>query len=190
MPAIVMNKRDLLVVLFIALGVRIALAWPQAQPGYMDAYYYTVGAQQLASGRGFTEPFIWNYLDDPYGLPRPSHQYWMPLPSILAAISMLIGGVNFRAAQLPFVLLSALLPVIAYGVAWQSSTRFARRHAWAAALLAIFSGFFVPFWSLPETFAPFAVFGSLCLWAASQLRHASRERSERSASLPRGGETL
>ena len=164
MPAIVMNKRDLLVVLFIALGVRIALAWPQAQPGYMDAYYYTVGAQQLASGRGFTEPFIWNYLDDPQGLPRPSHQYWMPLPSILAAISMLIGGVNFRAAQLPFVLLSALLPVIAYGVAWQSSTN--RRHAWAVALFAIFSGFFVPFWPLPETFAPFAVLGALCLWTA------------------------
>ena len=93
------------------------------------------------TGRGFTEPFIWNYLDDPQALPRPSHQYWMPLPSILAALSMRVLGVNFRAAQVPFVLLSALLPVIAYAIAWQTSVN--RRHAWAAALFTLFSGFFV-----------------------------------------------
>ncbi len=78
--------RDMALVFVLALVARIAFALPQQQPGYMDAYYYTVGAQQLAAGRGFTEPFIWNYLDDPSGLPRPSHQYWMPLPSILAAL--------------------------------------------------------------------------------------------------------
>lgn len=150
--------RDATWMLVLALAARIVLALPQAQPGYMDAYYYTVGAQQLAAGRGFTEPFIWNYLDDPPGLPRPSHQYWMPLPSILASLSMRIFGVNFRAAQIPFVLLSALLPVIAYAVAWQTSAN--RRHAWAAGLFVIFSGYFVPFWAVPETFAPFAVFGS------------------------------
>jgi 4-amino-4-deoxy-L-arabinose transferase-like glycosyltransferase len=132
----------------------------------MDAYYYTVGGQQLAMGRGFTEPFIWNYLDDPTGLPRPSHQYWMPLPSILAALAMRVGGTSFRAAQVPFMLLSALLAVIAYGVAWQTSA--SRRHAWAAAMLAIFSGFYMAYWSVPETFAPFAVFGSLSLWALSR----------------------
>ena len=159
-------RRDLALVFILALVARVALALPQAQPGYMDAYYYTVGAQQLAEGRGFTEPFIWNYLDDPQGLPRPSHQYWMPLPSILAALSMRALGVNFRAAQVPFVLLSALLPVIAYAIAWQISA--SRRHAWAAALFALFSGFFLPVWSLPETFAPFAVFGALSLWAAGR----------------------
>jgi len=158
--------RDAALVFALALAVRIAFVLPQAQPGYMDAYYYTVGAQQLAAGRGFTEPFIWNYLDNPSGLPQPSHQYWMPLPSILAALSMRVFGINFRAAQVPFVLLSALLAVIAYAIAWQTAV--SRRQAWAAALLAIFSGFFVPVWSLPETFAPFAVFGSICLWAASQ----------------------
>jgi hypothetical protein len=159
-------RRDLALVFTLALVARVALALPQAQPGYMDAYYYTVGAQQLAEGRGFTEPFIWNYLDDPQALPRPSHQYWMPLPSILAGLSMRALGVNFRAAQAPFVLLSALLPAIAYAIAWQISAR--RRHAWAAALFALFSGFFVPVWPLPETFAPFAVFGALSLWAAGR----------------------
>jgi len=158
--------RDAVIVLILALVARIAFALPQTQPGYMDACYYTVGAQQLASGRGFSEPFIWNYLDDPAGLPRPSHQYWMPLPSVLAALSMQVGGLTFRAAQAPFMLLSALLAVIAYAVAWQTSA--SRRHAWAAAALAIFSGFYVAYWSVPETFAPFAAFGSLSLWAMSR----------------------
>lgn len=156
--------RDVAIVFVLALGARIAFALPQQQPGYMDAYYYTVGAQQLAAGRGFTEPFIWNYLDDPSGLPQPSHQYWMPLPSILAALSMRVFGSSFRAVQAPFVVLSALLAVITYAIAWRTSG--IRRHAWAGAFVAVFSGFFVPVWSVPETFAPFAVFGSICLWAA------------------------
>ena len=133
-------RRDWALVFILALAARVVFALPQAQPGYMDACYYTVGAQQLAAGRGFTEPFIWNYLDDPAGLPRPSHQYWMPLPSILAALSMRIAGHQLSAqlrSHLP--VLSALLAVIAYGIAWQTSA--SRRHAWAAAVLAIFSGF-------------------------------------------------
>ena len=159
-------RRDGALVFILALAARVVFALPQAQPGYMDADYYTVGAQQLATGHGFTEPFLWNYLDDPAGLPGPSHQYWMPLPSLLAALSMSVGGTTFRAAQIPFMVLSALLAVIAYAVAWQTSA--SRRHAWAAAGLAIFSGFYVAYWSVPETFAPFAVFGSLCLWAVSK----------------------
>jgi len=158
--------RDVLFVFVLALMVRLAFALPQTQPGYMDASYYTVGGQQLATGRGFTEPFIWNYLDDPTGLPRSSHQYWMPLPSILAALAMWVGGTSYRAAQVPFMLLSTLLAVIAYGVARLSSA--SRRHAWAAAMLAVFSGFYMAYWSVPETFAPFAVFGSLSLWALSR----------------------
>jgi hypothetical protein len=158
--------REAAVVFILALAVRVALAIPQTQPGYMDAYYYTVGAQQLATGRGFTEPFIWNYLDDPQGVPRPSHQYWMPLPSILAGLSMRVFGANFRAAQVPFILLSALLPMMAYTIGWRAFAN--RRHAWAAALFTLFSGFFLPVWSLPETFAPFAVFGALSLWTAGR----------------------
>jgi hypothetical protein len=69
-------------------------------PGYMDAEYYYASAVELSEGRGFQEPFVWNYLDDAAALPHPSHLYWMPLPSILAAAGMnAIGG--FRAAQLP-----------------------------------------------------------------------------------------
>jgi hypothetical protein len=159
-----MNRRDGMFVFGIALLLRAAVAAFQQQPGYTDAYYYTVGGQRLASGYGFTEPYVWNYLDDPMSLPHPSHLYWMPLPSILVGLSMSIFGSSFRAAQAPFVLLAAIVPALAYAAAWRISSN--RRDAWIAALLAVFSGFYLPFWGLPESFAPYAVFGSLALMLA------------------------
>src|SRR5512136_2130317 len=88
-------RRDLWLVCGLALLVRVLAALPQMQPNYMDAAYYLVGGQRLAQGQGFTDPYVWNYLDQPSGLPHPSHLYWMPLPSILVAISQAIFGVNY-----------------------------------------------------------------------------------------------
>ena len=161
-----MNRRDLLILLSLALLVRLLTACLLTGPPYMDAYYYTAGAYRLAEGHGLLEPFLWNYLDDPAGIPNPGFLYWMPLPSILAAPFVVLLGRSFLAAQLPFVLLSALLPLVSYTIAWRIAE--SRRQAWAAGLLAIFSGFFIPFWVLPETFAPFALFGSLALWLAAR----------------------
>jgi hypothetical protein len=77
--------------------------------------------------------------------------------------------VNYRAAQIPFVALSAVLPALAYLVAQRVSG--VRRHAWMAALLTIFSPFYLPYWGVPESFAPFAVFGALALyWACAGTR--------------------
>jgi len=159
-------SRDLWGLFFLSLAVRLAVALLIAQPGYMDAYYYAVGAGRLAAGDGFEEPFLWNYLDDPAGIPHPGFLYWMPLPSILAAPFVALSGRSFLAAQLPFALLSALLPLVSYAVAREGTG--VRRHAWAAGLLTIFSGFFFPYWTLPETFAPFALFAALALWLAGR----------------------
>ncbi|MBU0703305.1 MAG: glycosyltransferase family 39 protein [Chloroflexi bacterium] len=160
------NRRDLLTLLCLALIVRLLTALLLTGPPYMDAYYYTAGAYRLAEGHTFAEPFLWHYLDDPTGIPHPGFLYWMPLPSILAAPFVALLGRSFLAAQLPFILLSALLPLVSYSVAWQIAE--SRRQAWAAGLLTLFSGFFTPFWVLPETFAPFALFGSLALWLAAR----------------------
>jgi len=148
----------------LALAVRLLTAWSLTGPAYMDTAYYAVGARQLAGGQGFDEPFLWNYLDDPAGLPRSGFLYWMPLPSLLAAPFAALFLDSFFALQFPFALLSALLPLVAYGLAWKTTAR--RRSAWLAGLLTIFSGFFFPYWTLPETFTPFALFGSLALWLA------------------------
>ena len=166
--------REYLLVFVAALIVRVLAALPQTQPNYMDATYYLVGGQRLVQGYGFSDPYVWNYLDQPARLPQPSHLYWMPLPSILVAMSQLVFGMNYRAAQVPFVLLSAVLPVIAYAVAWRIFQ--SRRSAWLAALLTIFSAFYLPYWGVPESFAPFAVFGALALY------WGSRREDDRSSS--------
>jgi hypothetical protein len=162
----------------------------------MDAAYYVDGALSLYEEQGFTLPVIWNYLDakpdaPPHAsspgkasaagdsllerstdLARPSHLYWMPLSSILAYLSFLLFGPTYRAAQVPFVLLSAALPVLAYVVARdvaQDTSPLeparARRHGLCAALFALLSGFYAAFWVSPDAFAPFAIAGGLCLWA-------------------------
>ena len=81
-----MNWRHYLVLFVIGLAVPFAVSRYQSLPGYMDADYYFAGGIQLATGKGFTEPYIWNYLSDPQTLPTPSHTYWMPLASIVSAI--------------------------------------------------------------------------------------------------------
>jgi hypothetical protein len=136
-------------------------AWHVSQPGTMDSHYYFTGGQSLLENHAFVEPYLWNYLEPVPGPPAPSHLYWMPLASILVAGSQAFMGSTFKAGQAPFLLLAAALPIISYLVSWTISHN--RRHALLAGGLTIFSGFYVPYWTLPETFAPFAVVGSLAL---------------------------
>ena len=158
-----MKRRDLVWLFGLSLLVRGITAAFISRPGYMDVAYYAAGGVYLAEGGGLNEPFIWNYLDNPTGLPRSGFLYWMPLPSLLAApFAALFPG--FYALQVPFVLLSAMFPLVGYVVAWQATG--VRRHAWFVGLLTLFSGLFFPYWTLPETFAPFALLGGLALWLA------------------------
>jgi 4-amino-4-deoxy-L-arabinose transferase-like glycosyltransferase len=165
------TRRDLAILFLVSLLVRLVTAALISRAGYMDPAYYAAGAVNLAEGGGLDEPYLWNYLDDPAGLPHPGFLYWMPLPSLLAAPFAALFPGSFFALQIPFVFLSALLPLVGYGMAWQAIG--SRRSAWAAGLIALFSGFFFPFWTLPETFAPFALFGSLALWLAGSVWRAA-----------------
>jgi 4-amino-4-deoxy-L-arabinose transferase-like glycosyltransferase len=157
-------RRDVLGLFVLSLVVRLTTAAFVPRPGYMDTAYYAAGAVRLAQGGGLSEQFLWNYLDDPAGLPHPGFLYWMPLPSVLAAPFAALFPASFFALQFPFAILSTLLPLVAYGLAWGISGR--RRSAWLAGLIVLFSGFFFPYWTLLETFAPYALFGSLALWLA------------------------
>ena len=144
------------------LGLLFQAIWlvQMPTPTYMDAYYYTTNGQRLAAGHGFTELVIWQYLDDPAGLPTPSHSYWLPLTSILAAAGYSLGD-GFWAAQLPFWLLAGLLPLLA---CWISLQFFSERwQVWTAVLLTMSGGFYTRFLNQPATFVPFAWAGGLCL---------------------------
>jgi hypothetical protein len=152
--------------LALAVAARLLTSLLLEQPGYADAYYYAVGAQQIYAGRGFEEPFIWNYLDPPMGIPHPGYLYWMPLTAMLGYLGLEVFGNSFGAMQVPFVVLSALLPLVAYVVAWDLTGE--QKHAVLASLLAIFPGFYAHVLVLPDNFAPFALAGSVCLWAAGR----------------------
>lgn len=148
----------MLILFLLGLAVVTAVGMLQQTPGYMDAAYYQATAQMLAEGRGFAEPFIWTYFGDPAGIPHPSHLYWMPLPSLLSAGSMFVLGITWRAAQLPFLLLGALLPVISAAIAGRFTSD--ERMVWTAGLLALFPGFFLPYLGTTDSFALYALLGS------------------------------
>ena len=159
-PSAHWRRTDWLWLALIGLLFQAVWAVQMPTPTYMDAYYYTTNGQRLAAGDGFTELVIWQYLDDPAGLPTPSHSYWMPLTSILAAVGYSLGD-GFWAAQLPFWLLAGLLPLLAYWISLQFFSE--RRQVWTAVLLTMSGGFYTRFLNQPSTFVPFAWAGGLCL---------------------------
>ncbi len=126
----------------------------------MDAEYYAGGGIRLFEGHGFNESILWNYLDSPSSLPHPSHTYWMPLPSLIAALGMwLLRSKSYLALQSGFILLSGLIPVL---TSYLSSLFLpGRRAGWMAGLLSIFPGFLFVYYSLTETFVLYMILGAL-----------------------------
>ena len=160
-----MNWRHYTILFVIGLIVPFGVSRFQSLPGYMDADYYFAGGKQLAEGHGFTEPYLWNYLDDPEGLPHPSHTYWMPLASIVSAAGMWVTGQStYAAGRLPFLLLSACVPLLTAALAFRVSGQ--TRLALVSGLLSIFSLYYAPFMPVPDNYALFMLLGGIFLLLA------------------------
>ena len=160
------SRRWVISLVIIGLAVNlIAIYWIRT-PGYMDAEYYFAIARRLVDGKGFTEPFLWNYLDDPTGIPHPSHLYWMPLTTIASAATMALFGTEFRAAQIPFIACAALIPALSalIGLYLHGDRGWSLR----AGLFAALPGFFLPFFLTTDTFVIFAVIGCAALWLMAE----------------------
>lgn len=160
-----MNWRHYAALFILALLVPFAVSQFQSLPGYMDADYYFAGGLQLAEGHGFTEPYLWNYLDNPEGLPHPSHTYWMPLASIVSAAGMWITGQpTYAAGRLPFILLSACVPLLTAALAFRVSRQ--THLAIVSGLLSSFSLYYAPFMPVPDNYALFMLLGGTFLFLA------------------------
>ncbi len=160
-----MNWRHYLLLFAIGLVVPFAVSRFQSLPGYMDADYYFAGGVQLAEGRGFTEPYLWNYLDDPAGLPHPSHTYWMPLASIVSALGMTLSGYStYAAGRFPFIFLSACVPLVTAALAFRVSRQ--TYLALVSGVLSIFSLYYAPFMPVPDNYALYMLLGGLFLLLA------------------------
>lgn len=160
-----MNWRHYAILFVVGWSVPFAISRFQSLPGYMDADYYFAGGLQLAQGHGFTEPYIWNYLDNPAGLPHPSHTYWMPLASMMSALGMWITGqTTYASGRLAFILLSACVPLLTAALAFRVSRQV--RLALVSGLLSIFSLYYAPFMPVPDNYALFMLLGAAFLLLA------------------------
>ncbi len=139
-------------------------------PNYPDAYYHFNAAVRLASGDGLTDTYLWTYIGAPeIGVLYPSHLYWMPLTSLIAALGMALSGAPGSHASAQFLFIPMLAGTAGIGFALGSQLGKSARHAWAAGLIALFSGYFVRFWGAMDTFTPFALVGALCLLLAGRV---------------------
>jgi hypothetical protein len=101
----------------IALVVRAATASLVVFPIPEDTAYYVAVSKALVEGRGLVADALWSYQTPPLVFPRPAFEVWLPLPTFLAAIPMLIADTTFRAAQVMPVLVGAIVPVLAWRIA-------------------------------------------------------------------------
>jgi hypothetical protein len=163
-----MTFRNYLFLFILGLAIPLLIAQFQPIPGYLDSDYYFAGGIQLAKGKGFTEPYLWNYLDGTTSLPHPSHSYWMPLASIVSALGMwLTGQTTYLSARIFFFLIAALVPPITAALAYSFSKR--RELAITSGLLAVFSVYNAPFVAVTDNFGLFMLFGGLYFIFATQL---------------------
>ncbi|MBI5964483.1 MAG: hypothetical protein HY863_13480 [Chloroflexi bacterium] len=163
-----MTFRTYLILFLLGLSAPVIVAQFQTMPGYLDSDYYYAGGIQIATGKGFTEPYLWNYLDGTTSLPHPSHSYWMPLASIVAALGMWITGqTTYASARLFFLLIAAFVPPLTAALAYTFSQR--RDLAITSGILAIFSVYSASFVGVTDNFGLFMLFGGLYFLFATQL---------------------
>jgi hypothetical protein len=155
-----MKKRDYLVLFISEIFIILVIGAFQKAPGYMDAEYYFSGGQRLVEGYGFSEEFLWNYLDDPQGLPHPSHGYWMPLASIFAAIGMaVVQNISFSAGRIVFILLAGAIPPLSAFLSYHINQR--RDFAILSGIIAVLPGFYLSYLGTTDTFGLLMIFGGL-----------------------------
>ena len=147
-------------------------------PGYTDSYYFTDVATRLAAGQGLTADFLWSPLEAPdparLAFPIASHLFWVPLPTALAAVGIallapLVG--IFTAGQLPFLVLSALVP----GAAFVAARSLGATHR-AALLTATIAGMgtvLAPFLASVDALAPAALIGTAFFLAFARAAQGS-----------------
>jgi hypothetical protein len=176
-----------LVIFLVALVVRDWAARQVPFPIPEDATYYWGVARNLVEGRGLVSDALWSYVTparDPatgsFGLffPRPAFEIWLPLPTLLAAVPMLLlGSTSYSPALIVPVLTGALVPVLAWRVAADLAAERALPPG-RARTLALGTGL-VTAVSLPlvissavlDSTAPFGVAAlAVCLLAARLLR--------------------
>ena len=155
-----MNWKGYLIAFLAGILIFSLYASMQSAPGYMDAEYYYGMGLRIAKHSTLSEPFLWNYLNPLREVPHPGFTYWMPLPAILAAVSMLLTGlINFLGAKIGSIFVAGFVPVItmklAYDISGERSTSF------LAGAFSLVPVFYSPFLGTTDSFGLMMVLGGL-----------------------------
>jgi 4-amino-4-deoxy-L-arabinose transferase-like glycosyltransferase len=150
--------------LIVGWGIRLALAMRLAFPPLDDPAFYLQTARHLATGRGLVSDVLWSYQFPFPGVTHPSHEYWMPMATILMAPWIKAFGDSLHVAQIPGTLCGALLVPLTYvlGRVVQPDDR---RIALGASLLLLAGALPVYQAASTDSAAPFAVLGAGALLA-------------------------
>src|SRR5687767_411196 len=172
------QTQDIILLSAVALFARAAAAIVVDWPAFTDPAYYSLVAQRLAEGHGFTIPVLYSFLEvgsripEVPVLPVPSNGHWMPLTSVVAAASMAVFGPTYWAGTFPLVVLSALLVPLTYAVTWELWS--SRWVAIVAAALAIFAGPLLVMYPSADNFAVFGATGAASLYCSMRAVRAAR----------------
>ena len=133
----------------------------------------------MLAGSRFSQAVpVWNHLsgiifNSPHTLPTTSFSYWMPLTSVISAMGMfLFRSTGFYAGRLLFVLIAGLIPVL--------SARFAEElcpikgSGWLAGCVAIFSVYYLPYFTITDSFTPYMLLGGAYILLAAKLWNSEK----------------
>lgn len=139
--------------------VRLALAARLPFPPLDDPAFYVQTARSLAAGRGLVTDVIWSAQFPFAGITHPSHEYWMPMATLLMAPWIKAFGDSLFVAQIPGALCGALLVSLTYALA-RLVRPDDRRLAVGAALLVLAGALPVYQSASTDSSAPYALLAS------------------------------
>jgi uncharacterized membrane protein YhaH (DUF805 family) len=155
-----MRTRDYILLFVVGVILLLGIASQEAVPGYMDADYYYATGLRIAKTGSWTEPFLWNYLNEPEGIPHPAFTYWMPMAGILSALGIFFTGLdNFWGAKLVFVLIASFISPLTVYLAYTLTNK--RWAGYLAGALALISGFYYVYLPTTETFSIYMTLGGV-----------------------------
>jgi hypothetical protein len=167
-----------IVIFCVAAALRAAAAAVIPFPVPEDTAYYWGVARNAVDGRGLVTDALWSYQLHPLAVPRPAFDIWLPLPTVILVPLMALLGTGFRVAQVMSVLVSSIVPVLAWRLAGDlaverglTPTR-ARTVAVGAGIVTAVEGPLVLFGALPDSTALFTV---LTLAACILMERVARE---------------
>jgi hypothetical protein len=179
-------------VFLVALVVRAVVAASISFPVPEDTAYYAGVARNLVQGRGLITDALWSYGTQPLIVPRAAFEIWMPLPSLLASVPMLIAGADnwFRAAQVMSVLAGSTVVVLAWRLAADVAAEMklpigrARTMAVGTGLVAAVTWPLVIYGALPDSTALFAALAVAACLLMSRIAAREGAASSTSGDMP------